>query len=300
MILDKIIRLTETSTDTPSGDEFHIPTEGEVVTFFEELWINIVEWAKTTGLKLVIGVIVLFLLFKLINFVCSRIKKTLHKHHVDKTIEVVVLNLIRKGLKIVLFIMFIGFIGIETTSIAALITSAGVGIGLALQGSLSNLAGGLILLLMRPFKVGDYVESNGQGGTVEDIKLFYTYLITPDNKVVMIPNGNVANGTIINYSQKDTRRVDLTFSIAYEDDFEKAKALILECVKKVGLQLENPAPFINISNHGASSIDIVTRVWCKSDDYWTIYFKMLEEVKVAFDKNGITIPYQQLDVNIKK
>lgn len=294
-MFNRIIRFTDTGNlETDSN----LQTEINFDEFLSGLWDSIFNWMKTTGLKLVIGLVLLFIIFKLINFICSRIRKSLNKHHVDKTIEVVVLNLVRKGLKIIVFLMFVGFIGIETTSIAALITSAGVGIGLALQGSLSNLAGGLILLLMRPFKIGDYVESNGQGGTVEDIKLFYTYLITPDNKVVMIPNGNVANGTIINYSQKDTRRVDLTFSIAYENDFGKAKELILECIKNTGLQLENPEPFINVVSHGASSIDIVTRVWCKSVDYWTVYFKLLEDVKVSFDKNGISIPYPQVDVHI--
>ena len=291
MLLDKVVRFTE------ELGGIDIPTEGEVISFFEHLWENILAWLKTTGVKLVIGVVVLFLMFKLIDFISRRIKKSLHKHHVDKTIEVVVLSLIRKGLKLILFIMFIGFIGIETTSIAALITSAGVGIGLALQGSLSNLAGGLILLLMRPFKVGDYVESNGQGGTVEDIKLFYTYLITPDNKVVMIPNGNVANGTIINYSQKDTRRIDWKFMISHEEDFLKAKELIMECVKKTSLQLDNPAPFININSYSPSHIEIIVRLWCKSSDYWTIHFKLLEEVKISFDANGIKVPHDQLDIH---
>lgn len=272
----------------------------ETGNLLSQLWDKILLWLSTTGIKVVLGLIVLLILFKLINVLAKKIQKILEKKHVDKTAEMVILNVIRTGFKIVVLCAFLGYIGIETTSLAALIASLGVGLGLALQGALSNLAGSIILILMRPFKVGDYVETNGQGGTVEDIKLFYTHIVTPDNKVVMIPNGSVANGTIVNYSSKDTRRIDLTFSIAYEDDFEKAKQIILDCIKNIGLPLENPAPFVNVCNHGASSIDIVTRVWAKSSDYWTIYFKLLEDVKKEFDKNGISIPYPQMDVHLKK
>lgn len=274
--------------------------DGNFSVDWNNLWQTIISWISTTGLRLVIALVVLFIAFKLINFVAKRLERLFSKRHIDKTIESVLINLFRKGMKLICFIAFLGVVGIETTSFAALVASLGVGVGLALQGTLGNFAGGILLVILRPFKLGDFIESNGQAGTVEEINIFYTTIITPDNKSILIPNGNVCNGTIVNYSMKDTRRVDLTFSISYSDDFEKAKALILECVAKTGLALENPAPFVNVVSHGASSIDIVTRVWTKSSDYWTVHFNLLEAVKKSFDENGISIPFPQLDVHVTK
>ena len=153
---------------------------------------------------------------------------------------------------------------------------------------------------MRPFKIGDYVEAQGEGGTVEDIKLFYTYLVTPDNKVAMIPNGVLANGNIVNYSAKELRRVDFEFAIAYAEDHERAKKAILEVIESNSLILTEPAlPFVRVVNHGDSAIGIATRVWVKSENYWTVYFDMMEAIKAKFDAENIEIPFNQLDVNIK-
>ena len=255
----------------------------------------------TTIIKVIIGLFVVWVLFKVINKLSKTIEKRMAKNpKIDATIASFVEPLVRKILKFFIIVCFIGYIGIETSSIAAAIASAGLAVGLALQGALSNFAGGFIILLMRPFKVGDYISSCGESGTVESIQIFYTTLVTPDNKVIKIPNGKIVDSTITNVSSKSTRRVDLTFSISYENDFNKAKELILECIKNTGLSLDKPEPFINVSSHSASSIDIVTRVWVKSSDYWTLYFKLLEDVKVSFDKNGIEIPYTKVDVNIKK
>lgn len=255
----------------------------------------------TTVLKVVFGLIALFVLFKVINFITKRLEKKLAANrNVDRTIISFLIPTIRKVVKFFIFLIFVGYIGIETTSVVAAITSAGLGIGLALQGALSNLAGGFIILLTRPFKVGDYITTCGESGTVESIQIFYTTLVTADNQVIFVPNGEVANSAITNVSTKSTRRVSLTFSIAYENDFVKAKELIRKCIDKTGLALENPEPFINIEKHNASSIDIVARAWVKSSDYWTLYFKLLEDVKVAFDENGIEIPYSKVDVNLKK
>ena len=254
----------------------------------------------STILKVVIGLLLVWVSFKIVNVIFKRIDKRLTANHrVDNTIVSFVVPMLRKVIKFFIFLMFIGFIGIETTSVVAAITSAGLGVGLALQGALSNLAGGFIILFMRPFKVGDYITTCGESGTVESIQIFYTTLVTPDNRVIMVPNGKVADSSITNVSTKSTRRVDLTFSIAYENDFTKAKSLILKCIEDTGLALTNPAdPFVNVISHGTSSIDIVTRIWVKSSDYWTLYFKLLEEVKIAFDNNGIEIPYSKVDVNL--
>ena len=153
---------------------------------------------------------------------------------------------------------------------------------------------------MRPYKLGDFIECNGQSGTVEDIKLFYTYLRTGENKIVIIPNGVAGNSTVINYSTTGTRRDDIVFSISYDNDFEKAKEIILDCIKNCDVILDDPAPFVNVKEHGAHSIDILARYFTKFDDYWTAHWYMMEAVKKAFDENGISIPYNQLDVHVVK
>ena len=261
---------------------------------------GIVNWITTTGIKIVVGSIVVLILFKLINRLSKRIETKMNNNpKIDRTVASFVEPVIRKGLKILIFICFIGYIGIETSSIAAAIASAGLGIGLALQGALSNLAGGFIILCMRPFKVGDYISVCGESGTVESIQIFYTTLVTIDNKVIMVPNGKVADDSITNVSTKPTRRVDMIFSISYENDIDKAKRIIKTCVDTVGLTLPNSEVFINIVKHNSSSIDISTRVWVKNEDYWILYFRLLEDVKTAFDENGIEMSYSKVDVNLK-
>ena len=202
-------------------------------------------------------------------------------------------------MKCLIAICLIGFVGIDTSGLAALVVSLGACVGLALNGALSNLAGGILIIVTRPFRVDDYIEAQGYSGTVEDIHITTTKLRTPDNKMVYIPNGPLSSGTIVNYSIKDTRRVDFTFSIGYGDDFEKAKRIVKDICTSHELVLEDPAPFVRMSSHGESSINITARVWVKSEDYWTVNFDVLEAVKTAFDKEGIEIPYNQLDVHVK-
>ena len=170
--------------------------------------------------------------------------------------------------------------------------------GLAVQGSLSNFAGGVLIILTRPFKIDDYIETQGISGTVEDIHIIYTILRTPDNKVIHIPNGTLANSTITNYSSKDTRRVDFTFSIAYDADYLKAEQIILDICKSHSLVLDDPAPVCRLSEYADSAIKLVLRVWTLSSDYWNVYFDINESVKNEFDAAGISIPYNQLDVHI--
>ena len=266
---------------------------------FAELLNQIVTWLTTEGLKLVLGLIVLLIVFKIINCISRRVKKRMEKKNRDKTITQVLFKLIRYGGKGLVFLAFLGFIGIDTAGIGTVIASLGVGVGLALQGSLSNLAGGLVILIMRPFKIGDYIAAQGESGTVEEISIFYTYLITPDNKVVMIPNGTLANGSIVNYSTKDLRRVDFEFSISYDEDFEKAKKVIHEVIENTQGVLLDPQPFVRVISHGESTINIVTRVWTENANYWNVYFDMMESIKKSFDSSNIEIPYNQLDVHIE-
>ncbi len=266
---------------------------------WEALLNTIVEWSTHTGVKIIISLLILFVSFKIINSIAKRIQKRADNKKTDKTIMKTLAYVIKLGLKILVVICLIGYLGIDTSGLTALVASLGVCIGLAVNGALSNLAGGVLIIMTRPFKIDDYIEAQGHSGTVLDIHITNTKLLTPDNKVIYLPNGALANGDIVNYSERDIRRVDFTFSIGYGDDFEKAKDIIKGICDEHKLVLKDPAPFIRVKEHGASSINITTRVWTKNSDYWTVYFDMTEAVKTAFDKEGIEIPFNQIDVNIK-
>ena len=258
----------------------------------------VVQWCATSGLKLLIGLIVLFIVFKVINSVAKGVRKSMEKRHADETITKVTYSIIRKVLKAAAFILFLGYVGIDTAGIGSIIASCAVAVGLALQGSLSNIAGWFIIIFMKPFKLSHYVECQGVSGTVEDIHLFHTHLRTPDNKVVIVPNGALANGNIINYSVKETRRVDLVFQISYANDVVKAISLIEKVISTHKEILLDPAPFVIMSQCDASSINITSRVWVKQEYYWDVYFDMIKEVKDIFDANQIEVPYNQLDVHL--
>ncbi len=262
---------------------------------------TVINWATNSGIKIVIGLVVLFVSFKLINMIGKKIiKRNEKKQRLDKTITRTLVYIAKIVLKIAITICIIGYVGIDTSGLTALVASVGVCVGLAVNGALSNLAGGIMLIITRPFKIDDFIEACGYSGVVEAINMTQTRIRTGDNKIVYIPNGTLSSAEIVNYSITDTRRLDLTFSIAYENDFEKAKEILLDLCKKHELVLESPAPMVRVSGHNTSSIDILTRVWTKSGDYWTVNFDLLEQVKLAFDKNGIEIPYNKLDVNVKK
>ncbi len=267
--------------------------------YWENKFDEMLKWITTNGIKMLLALIVLFILFKVVNVISRRIKKNMVKRKCDPTFTVIIVNIFRKGIKILLFISYLAFVGIDTASIGAVIASCGVGIGLALQGSLSNLAGGIIIVIVRPFKLGDYIEAQGEGGTVEDIRIFFTYIVTPDNRTVMIPNGVLANGVIRNNSMKDRRRVDFNFTVAYNSDLKLVKETLLNLVSSDDRVLKEPAPFAQISKYGESSITFTVRAWVKSADYWPLYFSIMELVKVEFDRVGIVIPFNQLDVNLR-
>jgi small conductance mechanosensitive channel len=260
---------------------------------------TVIGWATSTGIKVIIALIIMLITFKIINVIGRKIEKAGTTGKIDKTLSKVFAYVFKLGLKIIIAICLVGYVGIDTSGLAALVTSLGVCVGLAVNGALSNLAGGVLIIITRPFKVDDFIEAQGVSGTVDEIRITATRVITPDNKVIYIPNGALSSGTIINYSEKDTRRVDHTFSIAYENDAVKAMELLNSIVNAHELVLKDPAPTVRMSSHGESSINIVVRVWTKSSDYWTVHFDLLETVKAEFDKAGISIPYNQLDVHIK-
>lgn len=260
---------------------------------------SVISWLTTAGLRVVIALVIMFVSFKVVKVVARKIRKSGEKGKLDKTLARTLAYIFTLTMKCLIAICLIGFVGIDTSGLAALAVSLGACVGLALNGALSNLAGGILIIVTRPFRVDDYIEAQGYSGTVEDIHITTTKLRTPDNKMVYIPNGPLSSGTIVNYSIKDTRRVDFTFSIGYGDDFEKAKRIVMDICTSHELVLEDPAPFVRMSSHGDSSINITARVWVKSEDYWTVNFDVLEAVKTAFDKEGIEIPFNQLDVHVK-
>ncbi|HBF0594709.1 TPA: mechanosensitive ion channel family protein [Clostridioides difficile] len=261
---------------------------------------SLLEWATTSGVKLIIGILILSIGFKIIKKFVNHVMLVLSKRDIDLTLRRFLKSLLLSVLKVAVIIIVLEYWGMSLSSFAAVIASAGVAIGLALQGSLSNFAGGFIILLIRPFKVGDYIEAAGHGGTVEQIGLFYTQLVTPDNKQILIPNGSVSNDSLINYSAKNTRRVDLTFSVGYEDDILHVRRVLKDIVNNHKLIINEPEPFIGVVEHGDNAIKFAARVWCKTEDYWTIYLDLLEEVKVRFDEEGITIPYPKMDLTVKE
>lgn len=264
-------------------------------------WSELVAKVTTAGIKVLIAVLILLITFKLINTLSKKIeKKLLKSEKADKTLTQTLTYIVKVGLKIIVLICLVGFLGIDTSGLSALIASLGVCIGLAVNGTLSNLAGGFMLLITRPFKVDDFIEAAGFIGTVEEIKIINTTIRTLDNKLVYVPNGTLSGSSIVNYSTKEDRRVDIDFNVAYGSDFEKAEQIILDACDAHELVLKDPAPFARVTKQDSSSIVVTMRAWCKNADYWTVYFDLIEQIKKDFDNNGIQIPFTQLDVHMKQ
>ncbi|MBR2446284.1 MAG: mechanosensitive ion channel [Clostridia bacterium] len=217
----------------------------------------------------------------------------------DRTVRVFLHHLIKIVLNILLIVSIVAIIGVPMASVITVIASAGAAIALALQGSLSNLAGGFMLLLFRPFRIDDFIETQGVSGTVIDVGFFYTTIRTGDNKHIMLPNGGLTNSTVINYSREENRRVDIDFSIAYESDCDKAIKIINDVITAHELVLNDPAHFVRMTEMTDSAVKITARAWCKNSDYWTVKFDIGDKVKASFAQNGISIPYPQMDVHIK-
>ena len=242
----------------------------------------------------------IFLLFGL--FVIRQIMRILRRASKHSNMDGIMASFLRSIIKIVLYMLLIvitlSILDVPMDSIVAVIASAGVAVGLALKDSLSNLAGGFIILFSKPLKEGDTVEVDGVTGKVESISILYTRMVTPDNITVYIPNGVVSGGKIINYTQKEIRRVDLFFGVAYENDIDQARKILMDVVKKAPEALEQPAPEVFVSGHDDSAVTLRLQVWGKNDQYWPLHYRLLEDVKKAFDENGISIPYPQMDVHL--
>jgi small conductance mechanosensitive channel len=259
-----------------------------------------VAWELLTayGVKIVAALVILVLGQWVVKFIRNLIKKVMTRRRVDPTIGEFVGNLSYYALLTFVILAALSQLGIQTTSFIAVIGAAGLAVGLALQGSLSNFAAGFLLIIFRPIKVGDFIEAAGTAGTVEAIQIFTTQLLTPDNKTIFVPNAALTAGNIVNYSQKGTRRVDMTFGIGYGDDIDKARRIIAEVIEADPRVLEDPAPTIAVSALGDSSVNFTVRPWGKASDYWGIYCDTLEAVKKRFDAEGVSIPYPQRDVHV--
>ena len=266
---------------------------------WNQFWNAVAQWCATIGIKIIVSIIVLIIFWKVINLVCKKISKKLEKGKADPTISRVLMTFTRVALKVILIVSIVGYLGIETSSVAAVITASGVSIGLAMQGTLSNFAGGIIIVIMRPFVLGDYIVSNGESGTVEDIKLFYTTIVTRDNRVVYIPNGALANSVIVNNSIKDTRRVEVVMSVSYNTNLDLAKNLMKKVIDNCNMVLVSEPILVEVQEFGDSGINIVSRCWVKKEDFWNCQFYLLKEYKNIFDEYNIEIPYNQIDVNFK-
>lgn len=254
------------------------------------------------AVKIVIALVLLVVGKIIIKMILKFCDKFFTKAGVEISIKRFLESLIKVALYVILIIILCGQVGIDTASFIAVLGTLGLTVGLALQGSLSNFAGGVLIIMLKPFRVGDYIVDNGTGreGTVEKVDLFYTKLITPDNRAISIPNGSLSNSAITNVSAFDTRRVDVAFGIGYGEDVEKAKALLLDIAKNDEAVLSNPETVAVTTELAASQVTITVRAWCKSGDYWAVNSRIMENGKKVLDANGIEIPFEQLQVHIAK
>jgi small conductance mechanosensitive channel len=252
------------------------------------------------GINIIFALLIFVVGKFLVGVITNLVKKLMGKAKVDGILVNFIGSIIRTVLLLFVVIAALDQLGVDTTSLIALIGAAGLAIGLALQGSLQNLASGVMLIVFRPFTDGDFVEAGGTMGVVEEIGIFTTKMRTGDNKEVIVPNGQIFGGIITNYSKRDTRRVDMVFGIGYGDDIRKAKQVITDIIAADERILKDPAPLIAVGELADSSVNFNVRPWVNSSDYWSVYFDLNEKIKLAFDDNGISIPFPQMDVHIEK
>ena len=265
----------------------------------EAILQKVYEYLAQYGFK-VIGALIIFLIGRWLVKIISRwIEKALIKSRVDKTLAKFVKNLSQIVLLVFVVMAALAPLGVETTQFAVVVGAAGLAIGLALQGSLANFASGFLMIIFRPFKVGDFIEAAGVKGTVKEIQIFNTIINTPDNIRVIIPNAQITGGNVLNYTANGTRRVNLVVGVSYEADLKEAKKVIEGVLASDDRVLNDPAPTVAVSELGDSSVNFVVRPWVNSTDYWAAYFDMTAKIKLALDENDITIPFPQRDVHIK-
>ncbi len=272
--------------------------KGEVMGNIDSYTGRFVELVISYAPKLILAIITLVVGLWLIGIVTSGARKAMEKTRTDKTLIPFLTHLLSWGLKLLLFISVASMLGIATTSFIAVLGAAGLAVGLALQGSLANFAGGVLILIFKPYNVGDLVEAQGHLGVVKEVQIFNTILLSPDNKRIIIPNGAVSNGSIVNYSVEGLLRVDMVFGIAYDSDIAKAKEVLHKCLTDHALVLAEPPATVAVSALADSSVNLVVRPWVKASDYWRVYFDISEAAKMNLEAGGISIPFPQRDVHL--
>ena len=268
----------------------------ETTTIIEKIY----EIVMTYGPRLIGAIIVLIVGLFLISIIRGTLKRRFEKRNMEPSLRKFLQSMVSILLKIMLFIAVAGMLGVEMTSFIAILGALGFAIGMALSGTLQNFAGGVMLLLFKPFKTGDYIEAQGYAGTVNEIQLFNTILKTPDNRTIIIPNGGLSTNSMVNYSTESRRRVDFVFGIGYGDDVDKARKVLGKLINDDSRILKDPEPFIVVSELADSSVNLVVRVWAEAADYWGIHFDLIENVYKTFDKEGLNIPFPQMDVHVQK
>ena len=263
-----------------------------------EYWLMAKGMIMEYGLKLIYAIIILMIGLWIIKAITNGLKKFMVKRKVDESLIPFLTSMLNMVLKVMLVITVMSMLGIEMTSFIAILGAAGLAVGLALSGTLQNFAGGVMLLIFKPFKVGDFIDAQGYSGVVKEIQIFITILTTPDNKTVIIPNGGLANGSMVNYSAQDTRRVDWTFGIGYGDKTDDAKKILMDLMNADDRVLKDPKPFVGVSALADSSVNFATRAWVKGEDYWGVFFDINDKVYNTFNEKGINIPFPQMDVHV--
>ncbi|MBQ2675835.1 MAG: mechanosensitive ion channel family protein [Clostridia bacterium] len=253
----------------------------------EQFLNKLIGIATDVGLKLLIAIVVLIVGLRLIKWIVKLVCDGKLMEKTDKSLRSFVKSLLGMGLKALLFITVAGILGIPTTSFITILASAGVAVGLALQGALSNFAGGVMILIFKPFKVGDYIQAGGNEGTVTDVTIIYTKLTTADNKLITMPNGSLTNAAVINHTAEDTRRADFAYSVPTTTEIDKVREILLKVANDYDLVIDKPAPAVTVKSHSAAAVDYQLSVWCKTDDYWTVLANVNELVKRAFIENNI-------------
>ncbi len=263
----------------------------------EKVIQQIITFSVDAGKSILLAAVIFIAGRFLISVINRLVAQMMERRKIDATIQSFLRSFINILLTILLLISVVSALGVNTTSFAALLASAGVAIGMALSGNLQNLAGGLIILLFKPYKVGDYIDAQGVSGTVKEIQIFHTVLTTPDNKIIYVPNGSLSSGSVTNYSLSALRRVDWTIGVEYGTEIEKVRQTALDLIKKDSRILTDPAPFIALSALADSSVNITIRVWTKNEDYWGVFFDMNQNIYEVFNKEGIAFPFPQVTVH---
>ena len=298
MLLPLLLSAAKNAADTTHKIDFAQKLESFSDRSLRQMVEHVTGGVISIAIKICIAVAVYFIGRWLIRYIRRIMGRMMERRQVDPSLRTFLQNLVKIALTFFLITVIIGILGIDTTSFVALFASAGLAIGMALSGTLQNFAGGVMVLLFKPYRVGDFIEAQGQSGTVKEIQLFNTVLNTADNKTILVPNGSLSTGIINNYSREARRRVDWTFGIGYGDDYDFAKATLAELLDADSRVMKDPAYFIALQSLGDSSVNIVVRAWVSTADYWSVYFDLNEKVYKVFTQKGINIPFPQMDVHL--